>query len=114
MLTDILLLSFAGEIKSLTGFFLRSVIRKLGIPGGSDGKESAYNVGDLGLIPGLGRPPGGGHGNPLQDSCLENPHGQRSLVGCSPCDGKELDMTEQLNILESYRVSLVLNSTTFS
>jgi len=44
-------------------------------PGGSDGKESACNAGDLGLIPGLGRSPGGGHGNPLQYSCLENPHG---------------------------------------
>ena len=42
------------------------------IPGGSDSKESASNSGDLGLIPGLGRSPGGGHGNPLQDSCLEN------------------------------------------
>ena len=41
-------------------------------PGGSDGKESACNVGDLGSIPGLGRFPGGGHGNPLQYSCLEN------------------------------------------
>ena len=35
--------------------------------------QSACNAGDLGLIPGLGRSPGGGHGNPLQDSCLENP-----------------------------------------
>ena len=43
------------------------------IPGGSDGKESACSVGDLGLIPGLGRSPGGGHSNPLQYSCLENP-----------------------------------------
>jgi len=42
-------------------------------PGGSDGKESACNVGYLGAIPGLGRSPGGGHGNPLQYSCLENP-----------------------------------------
>ena len=42
-------------------------------PGHSDGKESACNVGDLGLIPGSGRSPGGGHGNPLQYSCLENP-----------------------------------------
>ena len=42
-------------------------------PGGSDGKESACNVGDQGSIPGLGRFPGGGHGNPLQYSCLENP-----------------------------------------
>ena len=41
--------------------------------GGSDGKESAYNVGDPGSIPGLGRSPAGGHGNPLQYSCLENP-----------------------------------------
>ena len=41
-------------------------------PGGSDGKVSACNVGDLGLIPGLGRSPRGGHGNPLQYSCLEN------------------------------------------
>ena len=43
-----------------------------GFPGGSDRKESACNVGDLGSIPGLGRFPGGGHGNPLQYSCLEN------------------------------------------
>ena len=42
-------------------------------PGSSNGKESACNVGDLGLIPGLGRSPGEGHGNPLQDSCLQNP-----------------------------------------
>ena len=38
---------------------------KLGFPGGAVGKESAYNVGDLGSVPGLGRSPGGGHGNPL-------------------------------------------------
>ena len=42
-------------------------------PGGSDGKASAYNVGDLGLIPGLGRSPGEENGNPLQYSYLENP-----------------------------------------
>ena len=42
-------------------------------PGSSDGKESARNVGDLGLIPGLGRSHGEGHDNPLQYSCLENP-----------------------------------------
>ena len=45
----------------------------MGFPGGSDGKESACNAGDQGLIPGLGRCPGGVHGNPLQYSCLENP-----------------------------------------
>ena len=43
------------------------------LPGGSDSKESTCSAGDLGLIPGLGRSPGGGHGNPLQCSCLENP-----------------------------------------
>ena len=56
----------------------------MAFPDGSDGIESACNAGDLGLIPGLGRSPGEGHGNPLQYSQLENPHGQRSLVGCSP------------------------------
>ena len=71
---------------------------KLGFPGGSDGKESACNAGDLGLIPGLGRSPGGGHGNPLQHSCLENPHGQRSLAGYSPWGRKESDTTEQLSL----------------
>ena len=45
----------------------------LDFPGGSDGKASVYNVGDLGLIPGSGRSPGEGNGNPLQYSCLENP-----------------------------------------
>ena len=44
-----------------------------GFPGSSNGKESACNVGDLGSIPGLGRSPGEGNGNPLQYSCLENP-----------------------------------------
>ena len=53
-------------------------------PGGSDGKESTCSVGDLRSIPGLGRSPGGGNGNPLQYSCLENPHGQRSLMGYTP------------------------------
>ena len=57
-------------------------------------EESAYNEGDPSLIPVLGRSPGGRHGNPLQYSCLENPHGQRSLVGYSPWGHKESDMTE--------------------
>ena len=46
------------------------------------------------FIPGSGRSSGGGHGNPLQYSCLENPHGQRSLVDYSPWGHKESDMTE--------------------
>ena len=69
---------------------------EMGFLGGSDGKESACNVGDLGSIPGMGRFPGGGHGNPLQNSYLENPHGQRSLVGYSPWSRKKSDTTEQL------------------
>ena len=52
-----------------------------GLPGGSDGQESACNAGDLGLIPGLGTAPGRGHGNPFQYSYLENPYRQRSLAG---------------------------------
>ena len=56
---------------------------------------NAGDVRDLGLIPGLGRAPGEGHVNPLQYSCLENPHGQRSLVGYSPLGRKESDMTER-------------------
>jgi len=73
----------------------------LGFPGGSVGKESACNVGDLGSIPGLGKSPGRGHDNPLQYSCLENPHGQRSLAGCSPWGHKKSDTTELLNTAES-------------
>ena len=60
------------------------------VPGGLDGKESTCSVGDLGSIPGLGRSPGGGQGNLLQYSCLENPHGQRSLVGYSHGVAKSL------------------------
>ena len=48
----------------------------MGFPGGSVGKEIAYSAGDardMGSIPGMGSSPGGGHGNPLQYSCLENP-----------------------------------------
>ena len=49
------------------------ISRVIGFPGGSEGKGSACIAGDPGLIPGLGRSPGGGHGNLLQYSCLENP-----------------------------------------
>ena len=78
-------------------FFKIIITYYLGFPGGSDGEESTCNAGDLGLIPGFGRFPGGGHGNPLQYSCLENPHGQRSLVGYSPRGRKESETTEQLS-----------------
>ena len=49
------------------------VVGSSGFPGSSDGKVSAYNAGDPGSIPGLGRSPGEGNGNPLQYSCPENP-----------------------------------------
>ena len=92
-----------------------------GFPGNSADKESASKAGDSGSIPGSGSSPGegigyplqyhwaswvwslgwedspgGGHGNPLQYSCLENPHGQRSLAGYCPWGRKELYTTEQL------------------
>ena len=61
-------------------------------PCGSAGEESACNVGDLGLIPGLERSPGEGKGYPLQYSSLEN-----SMV-CSPWGRKQLDTTERLSL----------------
>ena len=67
------------------------------LPGDASGKNppaSAGGIRDMGSIPGLGRSPGGGHSNLLQYSCLENPHGQRSLVGYSPEGLKESDTAE--------------------
>ena len=60
-------------------------------------KNPPANAGDIrgvGSIPGSGKSPGGGPGNPLQYSCLENPHGHRSLGGCSPWGRTESDTTE--------------------
>ena len=57
--------------------------------------KTACNLGDLGSVTGLRRFPGGGYGNPFQYSCLENPHGQRSLEICSPWGRKESDMKLQ-------------------
>ena len=68
-------------------------VRLLGCPGGSEVKASACNAGDLGLIPGSGRSPGEGNGNPLQYSC----HGWRSLVGYSSWGHKESDTAEWLH-----------------
>ena len=75
--------------------------------GGSDGKASAYNVGDTGSISGLGRSSGEGNGNPLQYSCLENPIDGGSIVGYSPWHCKELDTTERLHF--TYAVLKQLN-----
>ena len=65
-----------------------------GFPCGLAGKEFTCDAGDLGSIPGLGRSPGKGNGNPLQYSCLENPIDR---VGYSPWGRKELDTTELLH-----------------
>ena len=66
----------------------------VGFPGVSDGKESACSVGDLSSIPGWGRSPGEGNGNPLQYSCLENPMDRGAVHGgYSPWGHTELDMT---------------------
>ena len=77
----------------------------LGFPGDSDNKESTCSVRDFGSNHGLGRSPGGGHGNPLQYSCLENPHGQKSPVGYSPWGHKESAMTEQLSTANFFKVT---------
>ena len=67
-------------------------------PCSSVGKESAYSARDFGSIPGSGRSPGEGNDNPLQYSCLENPHEQRSLADYSPWGCKESDMTKWLSL----------------
>ena len=66
----------------------------MGFPGTQTKKESAYSA--VGSIPGPGRSPGEENGNPLQYSCLENPHGQRSLAGYCPWGRKELNTTGRL------------------
>ena len=67
----------------------------MGFPGGSEVKASACNAGDLGSIPGLGRSPGEGNGNPLHYSCRE------SLVGYSSWGCKESDTTERFHFHET-------------
>ena len=79
----------------------------MGFPAGSDGKESACNAGDLGSIPGLGRSPGEGNGNPLQLLSLHGEfHGQRSLAGYSPWGHKESDTTERLTHTHTHTLSI--------
>ena len=81
---SLLSLFMRGDLYSIQQIFIKGLLCARGFPGRSAGKESTCNAGDPSSIPGLGRSPGGGHGNPLQYSCLENPHGQRILVGLSP------------------------------
>ena len=68
-----------------------------GFPGGSDSKASVYNVGDPGLIPGLGRSPGEGKRQPTPVLLPGKSHRRRNLVGYSPWGCKESDMTERLH-----------------
>ena len=65
-------------------------------------------------IPGSGRSPGGGNGHPFQYSCLENSHGQRSLVGYSQLGRKESDMTEQLTLSLSFFISKLATNVGFN
>ena len=91
---------YEGDVFS--SFLLTLFIETTKVPRGASQvalvvKNPPANVGDVrdaGSIPGSGRCSGGGPGTPLQYSCLEKPHGQRSLAGCSPWGGKEWDMTE--------------------
>ena len=74
--------------------FSKLIVEKEVFPGGSDGKESAFNAGDLGSGPGLGRSPGEENGYPLQYSCLENSMDRGTCRGYSPWGCREGDMTE--------------------
>ena len=76
-------------------------------PGGSVGEISAFNTGDPDSIPGSGRFPGEGNGNPLQYSCLENSTDKRSLAGYCPRDPKESDRTEGLTLSHFTYISVI-------
>ena len=106
---------FPFDMKCVLNFWYLYILIYIHFPGSSEDKASAYNAGDPGSIPGLGRSPGEGNGNPLQYSCLEKSHGQRSLVGYSLWGRKELDMTERLHFhfhmhtLTMYTVYIKIN-----
>ena len=78
--------------------YIKLDIEEGGFLGDSDGKESAHNTGDAGLIPGSGRSPGGGNGNPFQYSCLENSINREAWWG-TVHGVTESDITEQLTPL---------------
>ena len=89
-----MILSFVPDPTSSLWGVLQSL---LGLPWWLRGKDSTCNVGHSSSIPGLGRSPGRGHGNSLQYSCLENPHGQRSLAVYSPWHHKQSDTTKRVS-----------------
>ena len=91
-------LSLPLNVKSLVSVTFRARFITWGFPDGSDRKESACNAEDLGWIPGLGRSPGEGHGNPLQYYCPENPYGQRKLAGYSPWSCGVLRTAQHYNL----------------
>ena len=92
---EILVLVLGWEVPLEKGQASHSSI--LGLPWWLRWQRICLQCGRPRLIPELGRSPGRGRGNPLQYSCLENPHGQRSLSGYSPWGCKELDTTERLS-----------------
>ena len=85
------------DFPSFSIIILHSLLSNVwrGFPGGSDGKESACNVGDPSSNPGLGRSPGEGNGNPLQYSCLENPKDKEAWQATVHGVAKKSDTTEQ-------------------
>ena len=70
----------------------------MGFPGGSDGEESTYNAGDLRSVPGSGRSPGEGNGNPLQYSCLKNPTDRGAWWATVHGVAKSQTQTERLTL----------------
>ena len=71
-------------------------------------KNLHANAGDPGSIPGWGRSPGEGNGNPLQYPCLENPHGQRNLVSYRPCDRRETSTTIKTDLYPLWGARYIL------
>ena len=91
--TDLLKTLELFEWKDCLSSFIRSLFYEGDVYGGSDGKDPACNAGDIrdvSSIPRWERSPGDGNGNPLQYSCMENSHGQRSLAGYNSQGQREL------------------------
>ena len=93
---------FTDVLYNKSNDLLESIWQKRGFPGRSDSKESACNAGDTGSIPGSGRSPGEGNGNPLQYSCLENSMER----GYSPRGSKETEVTEENEQARSHSTNI--------
>ena len=89
-------ISLLTKVRIVKVMVFSVIMYEWGFPGGSDGKESACNVEDLGSFPGSGRSTGEGNGNPLQCSCLENPM-NRGICWATVHGAAVLDMSEWLN-----------------